>query len=60
MSVYDGLNKQKKFLQNYFEIAKQQLEILCGNELAMQRKVNLSVQMPQDDSSLLPIHSDVW
>ncbi|MDC1185247.1 2OG-Fe(II) oxygenase [Candidatus Pelagibacter ubique] len=60
MSVYDGLNKQKKFLQNYFEIAKQQLEILCGNELAMQRKVNLSVQMPKDDSSLLPIHSDVW
>ena len=26
----------------------------------MQRKVNLSIQMPNDDSSLLPVHSDVW
>ena len=60
MAVYDGLNQQEKFLQNYFEIAKHELETLCGNELAMQRKVNLSVQMPKDDSSLLPVHSDVW
>ena len=26
----------------------------------MQRRVNLSIQLPGDDSSLLPIHSDVW
>ena len=26
----------------------------------MQRKVNLSIQLPKDDSSLLPLHSDVW
>ena len=26
----------------------------------MQRKINLSIQFPKDDSSLLPIHSDVW
>jgi sporadic carbohydrate cluster 2OG-Fe(II) oxygenase len=26
----------------------------------MQRKINLSIQLPQDDSSLLPLHSDVW
>jgi sporadic carbohydrate cluster 2OG-Fe(II) oxygenase len=58
--IYSNLNKQKNFLQNYFESAKEELEILCGNELAMQRKVNLSVQMPNDDSSLLPVHSDVW
>jgi len=28
--------------------------------LAMQRRVNLSVQLPNDDSSLLPVHADVW
>ena len=33
---------------------------LCGNELVMQRKVNLSIQLSNDDSSLLPLHSDVW
>ena len=26
----------------------------------MQRKINLSIQMPEDDSALLPVHSDVW
>ena len=36
------------------------LEILVGNELAMQRAIGLSIQLPNDDSSLLPLHSDVW
>jgi len=31
-----------------------------GNELAMQLRVNLSIQLPNDDSSLLPVHSDTW
>ena len=26
----------------------------------MQRRVNLSIQLPRDNSSLLPIHSDIW
>ena len=26
----------------------------------MQQRVNLSIQMPKDISSLLPVHSDVW
>jgi sporadic carbohydrate cluster 2OG-Fe(II) oxygenase len=26
----------------------------------MQRALNLSIQLPGDDSSLLPLHSDVW
>jgi sporadic carbohydrate cluster 2OG-Fe(II) oxygenase len=33
---------------------------LAGNELMMQKSINLSIQFPNDDSSLLPIHSDVW
>ena len=36
------------------------LETIVGNELAMQLRVNLSIQLPGDDSSLLPLHSDVW
>ena len=60
MKIYNILNDKSWFLRNYFEIAKDELELLCGNELAMQRKVNLSIQLPNDDSSLLPVHSDVW
>ena len=28
--------------------------------VAMQLRVNLSIQLPNDNSSLLPLHSDVW
>ena len=31
-----------------------------GSELAIQKKFNLSIQLPKDSSSLLPMHSDVW
>ena len=60
MSIYSSLNSKKDFLKDYFSLAKKHLEIICGNELAMQRKINLSIQLPNDNSSLLPIHSDVW
>ena len=59
MYLYSKFNKPF-FQKIYFELAKKKLELICGNELAMQRKINLSIQMPDDDSSLLPIHSDVW
>ena len=59
MSLYSKFNKNY-YKKLYFELAKKKLELICGNELAMQRKINLSIQMPNDDSSLLPIHSDVW
>ena len=36
------------------------LENIIGNELAMQNNINLSIQLPGDESSLLPIHSDTW
>ena len=32
-------------------------DILVGNELVMQNKINLSIQLPHDKSSILPIHS---
>jgi len=43
-----------------FALAQKQIHWLVGNELAMQNKCNLSIQLPNDESSLLPIHSDVW
>jgi len=60
MKIYSDLNKSKDFLRNYYLLGSKILNIICGNELVMQRKVNLSIQMPNDDSSLLPLHSDVW
>ena len=60
MFIYSEINKNNLFLKDYYLIGRDFLNIICGNELVMQRKVNLSIQLPQDDSSLLPLHSDVW
>ncbi len=53
------LNEIKGIRELYFLLAKDALYELVGNELVMQRNINLSIQLPNDDSSLLPIHADV-
>ena len=54
------INEGRWLKEQYFNVARSALERLVGNELAMQRQVNLSIQMPGDASSLLPVHADVW
>lgn len=46
--------------QKIYELGKTYLHSIVGNELAVQRSPNLSIQLPGDASSLLPLHSDVW
>ena len=58
--VIKKINLLPNFRQKYYQIAKPYLDIIVGNELSMQLKVNLSIQFPGDDSSLLPIHADTW
>ncbi|HTJ97198.1 MAG TPA: sporadic carbohydrate cluster 2OG-Fe(II) oxygenase [Rhodocyclaceae bacterium] len=55
-----GINAAEELRLNYFKLARSYLEALVGNELAMQLRVNLSLQFPGDDSSLLPVHADTW
>ena len=58
--IIDNLNKDINFAQNYYNSAKEMLEFLVGNELAMQKKINLSIQIPNDKDSMLPMHSDIY
>lgn len=60
LAIFDGMNKEPWLRAAYFSLARKTLETLVGNELVMQRRVNVSIQLPDDDSSLLPLHSDVW
>jgi len=60
LKMIDEVNSEPEFRKHYFSIARPLLETLVGNELAMQKRVNLSIQMPRDDSSLLPVHADTW
>jgi sporadic carbohydrate cluster 2OG-Fe(II) oxygenase len=60
LKIIRGFNAIEKFREMYFRVARPYLETLVGNELAMQLRVNLSIQLPGDDSSLLPVHADTW
>lgn len=60
LSVINKINNNMSLRKSYFESAKSALFSLVGNELAMQSRVNLSIQYPNDASSLLPVHADTW
>ena len=46
--------------QHYFRIASEGIRDIVGTEIAMQNEISLSIQIPKDNSSLLPLHSDTW
>ena len=60
LKIIHGMNEQEWTRFALFEFTRTWLERLVGNELAMQLRLNLSIQMPGDSSSLLAIHSDTW
>lgn len=60
LKIINDVNKNNKLRKLYYNIARKWLDNLIGNEVAMQLRVNLSIQLPNDSSSLLPLHSDVW
>lgn len=60
LEIIHSLNTGSGISESYFSLARPLLEILVGNELVMQHRVNLSIQLPHDANSLLPVHADVW
>ena len=60
LHVYNEINSFNWFRPSYFNLAKDNLFELVGNELAMQAKINVSIQMPNDESSVLPMHADQY
>lgn len=62
INIIRMLNSSERFdfKQAVFMLAKCELFSLVGNELAIQKRVNLSIQMPDDNSSILPLHADSW
>ena len=60
LHVFNGLNKHAWCRPTYLSLARKAIDALVGNELAMQNRVNLSIQMPNDETSALAVHADVW
>ena len=60
VQVINSINLEDWMRPTYYRVARPMLDALVGNEIAMQLRLNLSIQLPGDDSSLLPMHADVW
>jgi len=60
LHVLNKVNSEKWFRPAYYNLVEKHLSMLVGNELVMQKKVNLSIQLPNDSSSLLNLHADTW
>jgi sporadic carbohydrate cluster 2OG-Fe(II) oxygenase len=60
LAVIEALTSASWFREAYFACGRAALETLVGNELAMQRGIGFSIQLPGDTSSVLPLHSDAW
>lgn len=60
LNIIKKINKGFNLKELYYEICKPYINSIVGNELAIQKNINLSIQFPNDDSSLLDVHSDTW
>ena len=60
LSLIQEVNNDKDFRKKYYNVASPFLNEIVGNELVMQNRVNLSIQLPKDKSSLLDVHADTW
>lgn len=58
INAFKKLNSITDWDIKYFSMAKSVLQKLLGPDLLIQRKLNLSVQMPKDDTSKLGMHAD--
>ena len=55
---YRALNNIDDWESGYFSLASEKLVSLLGPDLSIQSKLNLSIQMPNDSSSILELHTD--
>jgi len=60
VAIIEALGREPDFRRRYYSLAREAIEEIAGTEIAMQKRVNLSIQMPGDASSLLPVHADTW
>ena len=58
--IMQKISDGTSFHKNYYMAAKTIIHSLCGNELAMQKRPGLSINLPQNQNDILPIHADTW
>jgi len=58
--IMHKISEGTNFQRNYYKAAKKIIHQLCGNELAMQKRPGLSINLPNNHNDVLPIHADTW
>ena len=58
--IMQKICNETSFHRSYYNAAKTIIHALCGNELAMQKRPGLSINLPQNQNDILPIHADTW
>ena len=58
VSAYNVLNNSEAIINEYYQIFKPYINELIGSDLASQDKINLSIQLPNDETSLVGLHTD--
>lgn len=60
LHIMHKIFKNTLFHRNYYNAAKNIIHSLCGNELAMQKRPGISINLPENQNDVLPIHADTW
>lgn len=58
LKIYGDLNKRNDWKKSYYALAADTLKTLFGPDISIQIKLNLSIQLPKDESSTLLLHTD--
>jgi sporadic carbohydrate cluster 2OG-Fe(II) oxygenase len=54
------MNQEKWLRPVYYQLASNALNMVAGNELAMQMQIDLHIQLPGDENVLSPVHAEAW
>ena len=58
--ILNDILKDSEFNLNYYYAGRSLVNNLCGNELAMQKRPGISINLPNNANDILPIHADTW
>lgn len=58
IKIFHALNAIPDWKKAYYSLAAEQLTAMFGPDISIQIKLNLSIQMPNDASSVLMMHTD--
>ena len=60
LGFYNEINRDESFSLRYLQLGYKAITNVVGTELASNKNVNFSMQLPNDESSKLPIHMDTF